>query len=179
MKREESSGWSGALCQMSPGSSAASPAMNLRRNGFLCYLFGSNRSQSQSLGSFSCSTWDLVPWAGIEPSPLHWEHRVLATGPPGTSKKWFNEGAPQLYSNMQGICFLALVVRCRSLTRTYTDRDYIVMGKSIVMLSAVPQWNRWPGESISIWGTSEIHKQKILPCMSCACQILDVQWCLR
>ena len=25
--------------------------------------------------------WDLVPWPGIEPSPLHWECRVLATGP--------------------------------------------------------------------------------------------------
>ena len=32
---------------------------------------------------FSCGIWDLVPWPGIEPRPLHWELRVLATGPPG------------------------------------------------------------------------------------------------
>ena len=32
--------------------------------------------------------WDLVPWRGIEPRPLHWECRVLATGPPG--KSWEN-----------------------------------------------------------------------------------------
>ena len=167
MKREESSGWSRALCQTSPGSSAASAAMNWRRNSFLYYLFGCNRSQSQHLGSFSCSTWDLVPWPGIEPSPptlgaqslSHWTTRDVP-------RNYLMRGAQHLYSNMQGICFLALVVRCRSLNRTYTDRDYIVMGKSTVMLSAVPQWNRWPGESISLWWTREIHKQKTLPCMS-------------
>ena len=32
---------------------------------------------------FSCSIWDLVPWPNL--SPLHWEHRVLATEPPGKS----------------------------------------------------------------------------------------------
>ena len=43
-------------------------------------------------GIFSCgmrtlssSMWDLVPWPGIEPGPLHWKHGVLATGPPGKS----------------------------------------------------------------------------------------------
>ena len=30
----------------------------------------------------------LVPRPGIEPGPLHWEHRVLATGPPGKSPKY-------------------------------------------------------------------------------------------
>ena len=36
----------------------------------------------------SCGVWDLVPWPGIELwdwTPLYWERRVLATGPPGTS----------------------------------------------------------------------------------------------
>ena len=32
-----------------------------------------------------CNTWDLSLWPGIDPSPLHWEHGVLATGPPGKS----------------------------------------------------------------------------------------------
>ena len=30
-----------------------------------------------------CGTWDLVPWTGIKPGPLHWKHRVLATELPG------------------------------------------------------------------------------------------------
>ena len=28
---------------------------------------------------------DLAPRPGIEPETLHWEYRVLATGPPGKS----------------------------------------------------------------------------------------------
>ena len=32
---------------------------------------------------FSCSIWDLGPRPGMEPGPLCWERRVLATGPPG------------------------------------------------------------------------------------------------
>ena len=35
--------------------------------------------------ALSCSVWDLVPWPGGEPRPLHWECGVLATGPPGKS----------------------------------------------------------------------------------------------
>ena len=34
----------------------------------------------------SCGTWDLVPDQGSNPDPLHWEHGVLATGPPGKSQ---------------------------------------------------------------------------------------------
>ena len=34
---------------------------------------------------FSCGLHCPVPWPGIELRPLHWEHRVLATGPPGKS----------------------------------------------------------------------------------------------
>ena len=33
----------------------------------------------------SCRMQDLVTWPGIEPSSLHWEWGVLATGPPGKS----------------------------------------------------------------------------------------------
>ena len=32
-----------------------------------------------------CGMWNLVPWPGIEPRPLHWEHGVLAARPPGKS----------------------------------------------------------------------------------------------
>ena len=48
-----------------------------------------------SKGVFSCSMWDIVPQQGIEPTEfnqglnsLHWEHRVLATRPPGKSPGW-------------------------------------------------------------------------------------------
>ena len=35
------------------------------------------------------SMWDVVPWPGIEPGPLPWEPRVLATGPQRKSLWWF------------------------------------------------------------------------------------------
>ena len=35
------------------------------------------------MASLTCSMWDLVTQLGIEPRLLYWEHRVLATGPPG------------------------------------------------------------------------------------------------
>ena len=37
-------------------------------------------------GFFSCSMWDLIPWPGMEPGPLCWELRILATGPPDKSR---------------------------------------------------------------------------------------------
>ena len=40
---------------------------------------------------FSCGMWDLVPPQGMEPSPLHWEHGVLATGPPEKSLRFTSE----------------------------------------------------------------------------------------
>ena len=42
-------------------------------------------SLSCSMCTLSYGMWDLVPWPGIEPGPLQWEGRVLATGPPGKS----------------------------------------------------------------------------------------------
>ena len=47
---------------------------------------------------FSCSMWDLVPWPGSNPGPLHWELGVLATEPPGKSGElifWMNTMAGQ------------------------------------------------------------------------------------
>ena len=43
------------------------------------------RMFSGGMWTLSCGTWDLVPWSGMEPRPLHWEWGVLATGPPGKS----------------------------------------------------------------------------------------------
>jgi len=33
---------------------------------------------------FSCDMWDLVSQSEIQPVPMHWEHRVLTTGPAGS-----------------------------------------------------------------------------------------------
>ena len=69
-------------------------------------------------GIFSCCMWDLVPWPGIELVPLHWECRVLATGPPGESPafllflflSFFLSSLLMLYcflfhNHLGGICF--------------------------------------------------------------------------
>ena len=48
---------------------------------------------SCSTQTLSCSMWDLVPWLGLNPGPLRWECRVLATEPPEKS-------LPQLFKCM-------------------------------------------------------------------------------
>ena len=35
----------------------------------------------------SCSVWDLVPDLGWNLGPLHWQHGILATGPPGKPRR--------------------------------------------------------------------------------------------
>ena len=45
-------------------------------------------------GIFSCVMWDGVLWPGIKPGNLHWEHRVLATGPPGTFSPRLSKHGP-------------------------------------------------------------------------------------
>ena len=34
-------------------------------------------------GTSTCSMWDLVPWSGINSSPVHWERAALDTRAPG------------------------------------------------------------------------------------------------
>ena len=43
------------------------------------------RSSSCSMQTICCSMWDLVPWPGFNPGPLHWECGVLASEPPAKS----------------------------------------------------------------------------------------------
>ena len=55
---------------------------------FLCYVFTWLRQiLVRTCGIFDLSRGlrNVVPWSGIKPRPLHWEHVVLATGPPGKS----------------------------------------------------------------------------------------------
>ena len=47
----------------------------LKTSTCFCFLF----LNLAALG-LSYSMQDLLPWPGIEPGPLHWEHRVLSTG---------------------------------------------------------------------------------------------------
>ena len=41
---------------------------------------------SCSMQTPSCGTWDPIPHQGSNPSPLHWKHGVLVTGPPKKSR---------------------------------------------------------------------------------------------
>ena len=41
---------------------------------------------SWGIWTLSCGMWDLVLDQGLNPGSLHWEHRVLATAPPGKSQ---------------------------------------------------------------------------------------------
>ena len=52
-------------------------------------LVAAFRIFSRGTRTLSCSVWDLVPWPGMEPTPLHWVHGVLATGLPGKSPEVF------------------------------------------------------------------------------------------
>ena len=56
---------------------------SLQRELFSC----GKQILSCSMWTLGCGMWDLVPWPGIEPWPLYWEHRVLTTGPPGNSPR--------------------------------------------------------------------------------------------
>ena len=44
---------------------------------------------SGSMQTLSCGMWDPLPYQGSNPCPLHWECRLLATGPP---RKFFSPG---------------------------------------------------------------------------------------
>ena len=43
------------------------------------------RMFSWDMWTLSYGMWDPVPWPGIKPTPLPWEHQVPTTGPPGKS----------------------------------------------------------------------------------------------
>ena len=53
-------------------------------NLFLC-IYLAVPSCGCGMRTLSCSMWNWFPDQGSNPGPLHWEHRVLATGPPGKS----------------------------------------------------------------------------------------------
>ena len=61
---------------------------------------------SCGLWALSFSMWDLVPWPGIKPWPLHRGHGVLATGPPGKSpSSLFNLIPVVIFSTINSLCF--------------------------------------------------------------------------
>ena len=56
--------------------------------GIACRIFSCKKKKKKKR-IFNCSVWNLVPWPRTEPSPLHWEHRVLATGLPAETRSVF------------------------------------------------------------------------------------------
>ena len=58
-----------------------------------------------NMWALSCGMQDLVPWPGIEPGPLHWEHGVLTAGPPGKvlpllARLWTTYGEHHMTRNL-------------------------------------------------------------------------------
>ena len=85
--------WLGAVCP-------ESPPIILKKNIYL------------SAQGLSCSMWDLVPWPGIKPRPLHWEHGVLATGPRGKS---LTVGFESYLSHLLTLCRCSVAQLCPTL----------------------------------------------------------------
>ena len=57
--------------------------------------------------------WNLVPCPGVEPGALHWECRILVTGPSGKSTDSFFKVAALTFSRMVLVLGMQLVRRGR------------------------------------------------------------------
>ena len=75
------------------------------------YVFGCTLSQWRHAELFSCTMWTVVAACGTE-SPnqalnldsLHWEHGVLATGPPGKSLRQSPEATTSRHCQLLRLC---------------------------------------------------------------------------
>ena len=114
-------------------------------------FFGCAGSSLWPMGSliflliFRCGVWDLVPWPGRwDLGLLHWEHVVLATGPPGRSLN--------LHSFLWKIC--SCLNCCFPVSNTsffwmlsrffhflFVFRSLIMMYHGLRFLSAYPVWS--------------------------------------
>ena len=86
---------------------------------------------SYGMQTIDCGLWVLVPWPGTKPQPLHWEHRVFASGPPGKcllvlvilvkmhSNKWIHKYhwyrsivVPSQFDAFKSACSLVSIAVC-------------------------------------------------------------------
>ena len=82
----------------------------LLKDVYFIYLFGCTRSQLQHEGSFLVGSCKLFveackiqfPDQVSNLGPLHWEHGVLATGPPGKSQD-------QIYISYKSCCIMSQI----------------------------------------------------------------------
>ena len=75
---------------------------------------------------FSCSMWDLVPWPGSNPGPVHGEHRVLAPGPPGKSQTPY------------GFCWWEWSISTHAIPNSYTCEVLFLSCKQTTLLRFWP-----------------------------------------
>ena len=82
-----------ASCCFSPVTTYRRTLGSGRRTAFFyiflmfIYLFiWLHRGLSCYTWDLCCCMWDQFPDQGLSPGPLHWEHGVLAAGPPGKSQ---------------------------------------------------------------------------------------------
>ena len=78
------------LLQYCVGSSASffQNISSLKKIFLFVYSFGSTRYQLQHAGSLVVTCGISFPDQGSNPGPLHWEHGVLDSGPPGKSLQY-------------------------------------------------------------------------------------------
>ena len=76
-------------------------------------LFGCTRSQLPHVGSLVAASRIQFPDQGSNLGPLHWEHSVLTTGPPGKSLFLILKCPQQFFPNLRllllGVLFFALI----------------------------------------------------------------------
>ena len=86
--------------------------------------------------------WDLGPWPGIEPEPLHCEGGVLTTGPPGKSLSPSLDSASFLFS----LCVIASHPTDRLCPQGRNNgcwklQDYILITFDSEVKEGLPWWS--------------------------------------
>ena len=56
---------------------------------------------SCGMRTLSCGMWDILPEQGLNLGHLHWDYRVLATGPPGKSHNSYTLNLSESLKNKQ------------------------------------------------------------------------------
>ena len=82
--------------------------------------------------TLSCGVWNLVPCPGVEPGALHWECRILVTGPSGKSTDSFFKVAALTFSRMVLVLGMQLVRRGRRVWRRHVWAPESHMSLSLI-----------------------------------------------
>ena len=117
--------------------------------------------------------WDLVPWPGIEPSPLHWEYEVPL---PGKSPDWWWDA--QRWSD---VTFMIRLLTTLGLSSHY---HFPFLALSLPDSAFSPRWSKLPPEKTQIvqswgWPLSSSHQGTKAPCPTTSEEVnlAKIMWC--